>query len=141
MRNEKFQIPNSEFRIALMPRAKWGRTFLIYGEPAAEYEMLTKAVQFLNRETDIVEDASEQAFFERSPSVEGDRGAAVVRDSLERTVTSASVRFFKAEFFEDGDQFTGGQNGEFLTAHAWRGSAPGLCRRILPALEAAAHRL
>ena len=102
---------------------------------------LAESIQLFNREADIIEDASEQAFFECSPRVEGNSGPAVVCDSLERAVTSASERFFKAESFENGDQFASGQNGEFFTAHTWRGSAPGLCRRILPALEAVAHHL
>ena len=81
-------------------------------------DRLAKTIELFDGEADIVEEASEQAFFERTSGVKRNGGTAMIRDTLEGAVTSTLVDFFEAKPPQDGDEFAGGQGREFFTAHA-----------------------
>ena len=102
--------------------------------------MLAKAVHFLNSEADVVEDAFEKAFLECPPAVEGNSGTALVDRTFERAMATPTMDFFKTKAFQNRDEFTGGQEGKFFTAHAWQGLRLVPCRRTLHALREAADR-
>ncbi len=70
--------------------------------------MLPETIQFISRETDVVQDPFEQTLLERAACVEGDGDAAVARGSLEGAMAHALVGLFEAKAFEYGDQFSGG---------------------------------
>ena len=115
----------------------------VLGRDVADDErlMLTETVEFLNGEVDVVENAFEEALPQCLPGVNSYGDAAMIAGSLEGAMAATSVGFLETESLQDGDQFAGGQNGEFLTAHAWRGPTPESFRRTPPVLSGEVHRL
>lgn len=81
---------------------------------------LTKLVELFDGETDVVQDTFEETLFERSAGMEGHGDPAVVGCSSKRQVAATLVGRLESKPLQDGDELTGGQDRELLTAHGGR---------------------
>ena len=102
-------------------RIRWPPGRVMGGD--GEVEELTEAIELFNGETNVIEDAFEETFLERSTGVDGHGHAAVIRRSSQGHVAASLVGFFEAEAAQDGEELAGREDGEFLTAHAERSRA------------------
>ena len=102
---------------------------------------LAEVIQLFDGEADVIQDASEEPFLEGRSVMDRDSYAAAIGRSLERAVAAAPMDFLKPEPLENRDQFAGGEEREFLTAHVWRESVCGRFRQTPLARQAVVGRL